>query len=111
MKISIKTKLLFYLLSSIIIVGGITISYIAVKWRENRIENAKNHLKSLNQIRANTIKLIISKDVNKAIAFAKSLQIYNNIDYTNRLKILKNINVNIEKDSNYYNVWPSYELK
>ena len=109
--ISIRTKLLAYILLTTLIVFTAILGYIVDNTNKNAIEDARKFVNATAQQHANEVKAILDNDIATCRSMASAFSGYKDIDEENRYDIynyiMKDILIN---NSQFLSLWTSWEL-
>ncbi len=110
-RISIRTKLLVYILLTTIIVFTSILGYIVINTNENAIEDAHKFVIATAQQHANEVKAILDNDIATCRSMASAFSGYKDIDAENRYDIYNTIMKDILiHHPQFLSIWTSWEL-
>ncbi len=108
---SIKSKLLFYILSTTFIVFGLTLTYIVVKSNKNANEDGSKFVTATAIEYANLVKADLENDASTCRTLAQTLGSFNDISIAERDKIsLQFLKEILRNNPHFVSIWVSWEL-
>ena len=111
MKLTIKAKLLLYIVTTSIILFAITIGYIEYSSNKMAYEDAKNIATKTAKEYAAKIEKDFNSDLMVTQTLAEAFQVYDNFDNEEwQTLITKIYHYVYESHPNYYAIWDSWEL-
>ena len=110
-RISIRTKLLIYILSTAVIIFVATLGYIITNTNNNAIKDAEKFVNSTAQEYANKVKAELDSDIATCRSLTYAFGGYKDIDRDQRIliydQIMRDLLIN---NPQFYSVWTSWEL-
>lgn len=110
-KMNLKTKMLFYILTASLIIYALVLGYISFNLNNIAFENAKELTNTYAREYANYTKADLSVDMNMTRALAQVSKIYKNLPPDQMKPILNEMLVHlIEENPNFLSTWYNWEL-
>jgi len=110
-RISIRTKLLTYILLTTILIFVATLSYIIINTNKIAIEDSQKFVNAMAQQYANAVKAELDADIATCRSMADAFSGYADIEIDQRNKIYNSIMENILADNpQFVSVWTSWEF-
>jgi CheY-like chemotaxis protein/signal transduction histidine kinase/HAMP domain-containing protein len=111
-RISIRTKLLIYILLTAIIIFATTFGYIISNTNKNAIEDAQKFVNSTAQEHANSVKATLDNDIAICRSMVSAFSGYKNISSDDRMVIYNHILKDILiSNPQFVSTWTSWEIK
>lgn len=110
-RISIRTKLLMYILLTTIVIFTATLGYIVTNTNKTAIEDAHKFVNATAQQYANTVKAGLDNDIATCRSMASAFSGYKDIDEKQRIKIYNQILKDVlTGNPQFISIWTSWEL-
>ncbi len=110
-RMNIRSKLLLSILSAILIIYTVSITYISVKTKKNAYNDATNYVNAFISEKANIAQGEFNSNMLIVRTLAQSFSNYMNLPDGKRVEIVKNLYCGVfNKNPQFYALWDSWEL-
>ncbi len=111
-RISIRTKLLIYILLTAIVVFAATFSYILSNTNKNAIDDAHKFVNATAQEHANSVKATLDNDIATCRSLVNAFSGYKNIPANERMELYNHIMKDVLiSNPQFVSIWTSWEIK
>ena len=110
-KLSIRSKMLLSIMSTVIVISIITIGYISYEFRTKAFNDAKDYIDANTREHANLAKAEFNGDMDVIRTLAQSFTNYKNLPEGKRAEIYRDIYEYVFiNNPQFYGIWDSWEL-
>jgi hypothetical protein len=111
LKLSIRSKMLLSIMSTVIVITIITIGYISYKFRTKAFNDAKDYIDANAREHANLAMAEFNGDMNVIRTLAQAFTNYKNLPEGKRAEIHRDMYEYVFIDNpQFYGIWDSWEL-